>query len=171
MEIYRLIMRRIILLFLAMLSLSINQAYASSLPDTEASLGGVRLGMSMSDVEKIYGEPLSRKPEIGFTGSRLMVYPYGDSFHLYVWEGTPGRYASYINEIVSDKPNGLGTPMGIAVGIPRSSVEKIYGVGHPWSNEEYDAIYTTQHGMHIDINYKIVNGEEIVSLIHLRFEG
>ena len=145
-------------------------ARPAALPDSEASLGGVTLGANMSYVESIYGSPSDSKWTKDTFGNRVLQHKYGNGFYI-----LESRYGgkSYINELYSTANNGLGTPMGIAVGVSEDSVFGIYGEGKPVKTENgvRSYVYTTVHGMHVDLKTKKVNGEYRVSEIHMRFEG
>lgn len=65
--------------------------------------------------------------------------------------------------------NGLATPMGITVGIPKSTVDKLYGEG---SFVQGSYRYLTQEGKVIQIKYvDDANDVAVVKSIYIRYSA
>lgn len=156
------IMRIFVVLVIFLGAISVSEA--NPLPDSEASLGGITLGGSMEYVKGIYGSPSESTWVTDTFGNRVLSHRYGNGF--YILESLYGG-KSYINELLSDRRNGVATPMGITVGISKNTVLGVYGDSPYKHGGEYS--YTTVSGRKILISFKSVDGEEIVSRIHIRF--
>lgn len=161
-------MKNIMRIFIAFVILlgTMNVSEANPLPNSEASLGGITLGGSMAYVKGIYGSPSESTWVTDTFGNRVLSHRYGNGF--YILESLYGG-KSYINELISDRRNGVATPMGITVGISKNTVLGVYGDTPYKQDGEYD--YITVSGLRILIRFKNVDGEEVVSRIHIRFEG
>ena len=109
-------MKNIMRIFVAFVILlgTMNVSEANPLPNSEASLGGITLGGSMAYVKGIYGSPSESTWVTDTFGNRVLSHRYGNGF--YILESLYGG-KSYINELISDRRNGVATPMGITVGM------------------------------------------------------
>ncbi|WP_029542979.1 hypothetical protein [Selenomonas sp. AB3002] len=110
-------------LFLLVVSISAHCS-AASLPETEFMLGDIHIGADEEYVVGIYGPPTQRV--IGSQG-QLAYLMYGDAFRLDFYDGV-------VYSMVVSQANGIGTPSGIRVGIPMSSVFDKFGYGAIVSN-------------------------------------
>lgn len=115
------------------------------IPDSEASLGGITLGSPMSYVQSVYGAPNDRVPTKDYIHQDAFNNIYGNSFYVieYPKDGT-------VEELYVTTNNGLATPLGITVGVPKSTVDKLYGEG---SFVQGSYRYLTQEGKVIQIKY------------------
>lgn len=117
-------------IFLAICALLCGStAVASTIPDDQFALGGVKIGTSMEYVMSVYGNPLETNniahPEEDSLYKSLTYYRYGDKkFPLVLGTVTGSDAVRYIR---TDANNGWNPPSGITVGMKDSDVEKAYG--------------------------------------------
>ena len=131
-------------------------------PDSEASLGGITLGSTMSYVQSIYGAPTDRVPTKDYVRQDAFSNIYGNSFYVIEYPAD-----STVEELYVTANNGLATPMGIAVGVPKSTVDKLYGEG---SFVQGSYRYLTQDGKIIQIKYvDDANDVAVVKSIYIRY--
>lgn len=154
----------------AVMAFSLTTLLASSclavmtgpVPDSEASLGGITLGSSMSYVRSVYGAPTDRIPTKDFTHQDAFSNIYGNSFYVIEYPED-----NSVEELYVTANNGLATPMGIAVGVPKSTVDKLYGEGR-FVQGSYR--YLTQDGKMIQIKYvDDANDVAVVKSIYIRY--
>ena len=74
-----------------------------------------------------------------------VAYRYGQGFFI-----LENLYDYSIEEIVTTANNGISTPRGVTVGIPKATVDALYGEGYLW-NGVYR--YLTDQGKRIEIQY------------------
>lgn len=133
-------------------------------PDSEASLGGITLGSLMSYVRSIYGAPTDRVPTKDYIRQDAFSNIYGNSFYVIEYPKN-----SSVEELYVTANNGLATPMGITVGIPKSTVDKLYGEG---SFVQGSYRYLTQEGKVIQIKYvDDANDVAVVKSIYIRYSA
>ena len=137
-------------------------AIVGNVPDSEASLGGVTLGNSMSYVRSIYGAPTGQNRTKGHEKQDVMEYRYGKGFFI-----RESLYSYTIDEIITNANNGISTPMGVTVGVPKSTVDRLYGQGHIWDGAYR---YLTDRGKRIQIQYGAdANGVMVVKSIYVYY--
>lgn len=137
--------------------------YRGSVPATEATLGGIRLGSSVEYMYQVYGSPTERFWAKSYMNQRELFFRYGNGFYI-----LPGR--STIQELYTDRNNGIATPAGITVGVPKTTVEYLYGEAD-YMNSGRVRYYTTE-GKAIDITYGLdTNGILVVKKIHIHYTG
>ncbi|GAA6390191.1 hypothetical protein [Megasphaera sp.] len=137
---------------------------AGPLPVSEASLGGITLGSPMSYVKSIYGAPTER----GWVRARFtngtIANLYGKGFYIVEYPDKPKVLELYVNA-----HNGIATPMGIAVGVPKSTVDRLYG-SSTYSQGKY--YYYTRNAIAIMIVYgNDTNGVTVVKSIHIQYQS
>ena len=132
--------KKIAVMIFTLSMLAVGSCFAAmvgNVPDSEASLGGITLGNKMSYVRSIYGEP------------------------------TEQHRTKTIEEIVTTANNGISTPRGVTVGIPKATVDALYGEGYLW-NGVYR--YLTDQGKRIEIQYvPDAKGITIVKAIRISY--
>ena len=76
-------------------------------------------------------------------------------------------YDYRIEELFTNANNGIATPLGVTVGVPKSTVDTLYGEGRLW-NGVY--LYLTDQGKRIEIKYEPdAKGVLVVKAIHIRY--
>lgn len=134
------------------------------LPASEASLGGITLGSPMSYVYSIYGAPTDRYLTTGKFNTQAIGNLYGKGFYVIEYASQPS-----VLELYTDAHNGIATPMGIAVGVPKSTVNRLYGGGSYYKGGYY---YRTQNALDIQIKYgNDANGVTVVKSIYIHFQS
>lgn len=137
---------------------------AGPLPASEASLGGITLGSPMSYVHGIYGAPTDRYITMGKFNTQAIGNLYGKGFYVIEYASQPA-----VLELYTDANNGIATPMGITVGVPKSSVDRLYGGGSYYKGDYY---YRTQNALDIQIKYgHDANGVTVVKSIYIHFQS
>lgn len=131
-------------------------------PASEASLGGITLGSPMSYVRSVYGEPTETAWGKDRLNQDAKSYRYGKGFFI-----LERLYDNTVAELMTSANNGIATPMGITVGVPKSTVDQLYSGGREGNG--YTS-YMTQNGALIRITYgRDVNGILVVTSISMRF--
>ena len=131
-------------------------------PDSEASLGGITLGSPMSYVRSIYGAPTDRVPTKDYIRQDAFSNIYGNSFYVIEYPKN-----SSVEELYVTANNGIATPLGITVGVPKSTVDTLYGEGRLW-NGAY--LYLTDQGKRIEIKYEAdAKGVMVVKSMYIRY--
>ena len=137
-------------------------AMVGNVPDSEASLGGITLGNKMTYVRSIYGEPTEQKRSKTVLNENAILYRYGKGFFI-----LENLYNYTVEEILTNGNNGISTPMGVTVGVPKSTVDTLYGEGLLW-NGAY--LYLTDQGKRIEIKYEAdAKGVMVVKSIYIRY--
>ena len=137
---------------------------AGPLPVSEASLGGITLGSPMSYVYSIYGAPTDRYLTTGKFNTQAIGNLYGKGFYVIEYASQPS-----VLELYTDAHNGIATPMGIAVGVPKSTVDRLYGGGSYYKGGYY---YRTQNALDIQIkDGNDTNGVTVVKSIYIHFQS
>lgn len=137
---------------------------AGPLPASEASLGGITLGSPMSYVHSIYGAPTDQYLTTGKFNTPAVGNLYGKGFYVIEYANRPA-----VLELYTDAHNGIATPMGIAVGVPKSSVDRLYGSASYYKGDYY---YRTQNALDIQIRYgNDVNGVTVVKSINIQYQS
>ena len=116
-------MKKLFLLFVTAMLLSISSIAGATVPDSEFAIGGITLGANETYVRSIYGEPTRITSKNAHYGSDILHYKtlyYGASFEVTLCDGL-------VDYIKSTAHNGLTTPSGIGVGSKRSDVLAVYG--------------------------------------------
>ena len=148
---------------LSMMVVSSCLAYAfGPVPASEASLGGITLGSPISYVRSVYGEPTETAWGKDRLNQDAKSYRYGKGFFI-----LERLYDNTVAELMTSANNGIATPMGITVGVPKSTVDTLYSGGR--SGNGYTS-YMTQNGALIKITYgRDANGVLVVTSITMRF--
>ena len=104
--------------------------FAHSYPLSEAYIGGVGPNCTLGYVKSIYGEPKSKR-WFNTDGVRGVAYYYSPSYQVTGRTWTKNAIPEDEFPVVgyTVKANNLSTPSGITVGVPYSTVEKMYGPG------------------------------------------
>lgn len=131
---------------------------AHSYPLSEAYIGGVGPNCTMKYVQSIYGEPKSKK-WTATDGIRSVTYYYSPLYQV------TGR--TWANHAIPEdefpvvgytvKANNLTTPSGITVGVPYSTVAKMYGPGQRYVEKgrvKYIYSLPNQHEISFTVNKK-----------------
>lgn len=150
----------LLLAFCLLLIGSVSAATMGELPESEASLGGIGLNSTMGYVESVYGELFDSYWTTDYFNQDSYCYRYGKGFYIYTDNGK-------VEELFTNKSNGIATPMGITVGIPMQSVFNLWGYKEP-----YDGIYRYSAGLgpkEVEITTKKVKGQLLVKSILVRF--
>ena len=135
---------------------------AGPLPASEASLGGITLRSPMNYVKSIYGDPTDRYITTGKFNTPAVGNLYGKGFYVIEYANQPA-----VLELYTDANNGIATPMGITVGVPKSTVDKLYREG---SFVQGSYRYLTQEGKVIQIKYVTDdNDTPAVKSIYIRY--
>ena len=120
--------------------------------------------LRMSYVRSIYGAPTDRVPTKDYIRQDAFSNIYGNSFYVIEYPKN-----SSVEELYVTANNGLATPMGITVGIPKSTVDKLYGEG---SFVQGSYRYLTQEGKVIQIKYvDDANDVAVVKSIYIRYSA
>ena len=149
-------MKKITILF-TLLLLCLTFATSQAVPRSEATLGGITVGMNTSDVTNIYGEPAKISPLKAGNGlsDNAECWLYGDSFEIIFDKG--------IVVFVSTKANnGIATPSGLTVGSKMFDVRRYYGQtynDYPRDSYSYNgieyALYNVDYSaLAIEFGYK-----------------
>ena len=148
---------------LSMMVVGTRLAYTfGPVPASEASLGGITLGSPMSYVRSVYGEPTETAWGKDRLNQDAKSYRYGKGFFI-----LERLYDNTVAELMTSANNGIATPMGITVGVPKSTVDQLYSGGREGNG--YTS-YMTQNGALIRITYdRDVNGILVVTSISMRF--
>lgn len=148
---------------LSMMVVSTCLAYTfGSVPASEASLGGITLGSPISYVRSVYGDPTETAWGKDRLNQDAKSYRYGKGFFI-----LERLYDNTVAELMTSANNGIATPMGITVGVPKSTVDALYSGGR--SGNGYTS-YMTQNGALIKITYgRDANGVLVVTSITMRF--
>ena len=148
---------------LSMMGVGTCLAYTfGPVPASEASLGGITLGSPMSYVRSVYGEPTETAWGKDRLNQDAKSYRYGKGFFI-----LERLYDNTVAELMTSANNGIATPMGITVGVPKSTVDQLYSGGREGNG--YTS-YMTQNGALIRITYdRDVNGILVVTSISMRF--
>ena len=148
---------------LSMMVVSTCLAYTfGPVPASEASLGGITLGSPISYVRSIYGEPTEQRRAKTVLNENAILYRYGKGFFI-----LENLYNYTVEEILTNANNGISTPMGVTVGVPKSTVDTLYGEGRLW-NGAY--LYLTDQGKRIEIKYEAdAKGVMVVQSIYVRY--
>ena len=148
---------------LSMMVVSSCLAYTfGPVPASEASLGGITLGSPISYVRSVYGEPTETAWGKDRLNQDAKSYRYGKGFFI-----LERLYDNTVEELMTSANNGIATPMGITVGVPKSTVDTLYSGGR--SGNGYTS-YMTQNGALIKITYgRDANGVLVVTSIAMRF--
>ena len=148
---------------LSMMVVGTGLAYTfGPVPASEASLGGITLGSPMSYVRSVYGEPTETAWGKDRLNQDAKSYRYGKGFFI-----LERLYDNTVAELMTSANNGIATPMGITVGVPKSTVDQLYSGGREGNG--YTS-YMTQNGALIRITYdRDVNGILVVTSISMRF--
>ena len=157
--------KKIALMIFTLSMLAVGSCFAAmvgNVPDSEASLGGITLGNKMTYVRSIYGELTEQRRAKTVLNENAILYRYGKGFfileNLYNYTG---------EEILTNANNGISTPMGVTVGVPKSTVDTLYGEGRLW-NGAY--LYLTDQGKRIEIKYEAdAKGVMVVQSIYVRY--
>ena len=137
---------------------------AGPLPASEASLGGITLRSPMNYVKSIYGDPTDRYITTGKFNTPAVGNLYGKGFYVIEYANQPA-----VLELYTDANNGIATPMGITVGVPKSTVDRLYGSGTYWQGSY---LYRTQNYLEIQIKYgNDANGVTVVKSIYIHFQS
>jgi len=137
-------------------------AMVGNVPDSEASLGGITLGNKMTYVRSIYGELTEQRRAKTVLNENAILYRYGKGFFI-----LENLYNYTVEEILTNANNGISTPMGVTVGVPKSTVDTLYGEGRLW-NGAY--LYLTDQGKRIEIKYEAdAKGVMVVQSIYVRY--
>lgn len=158
-------LKKIAVMIFALAAMAVGSCFAAmvgNVPDSEASLGGITLGNKMSYVRSIYGEPTEQHLTKTVLNENGVAYRYGQGFFI-----LENLYDYSIEELVSNANNGIATPMGITVGVPKSTVDALYGEGNLWKGAYR---YLTDKGKRIEIEYGVdANGITIVKAIRISY--
>ena len=157
--------KKIAVMLFALSTLLMSTGFAAmvgKVPDSEASLGGITLGNTMSYVRSVYGEPTEPAWGKDRLNQDAKSYRYGKGFFI-----LERLYDNTVAELMTSANNGIATPMGITVGVPKSTVDQLYSGGREGNG--YTS-YMTQNGALIRITYdRDVNGILVVTSISMRF--
>lgn len=157
--------KKIAVMLFALSTLLMGTGFAAmvgKVPDSEASLGGITLGNTMSYVRSVYGEPTEQRRAKTVLNENAIVYRYGKGFVI-----LENLYDYRIEELFTNANNGIATPLGVTVGVPKSTVDTLYGEGRLW-NGVY--LYLTDQGKRIEIKYEPdAKGVLVVKAIHIRY--
>lgn len=157
--------KKIAVMIFTLSMLAVGSCFAAmvgNVPDSEASLGGITLGNKMSYVRSIYGEPTEQHRTKTVLNENGVAYRYGQGFFI-----LENLYDYSIEEIVTTANNGISTPRGVTVGIPKATVDALYGEGYLW-NGVYR--YLTDQGKRIEIQYvPDAKGITIVKAIRISY--
>ena len=157
--------KKIALMIFTLSMLAVGSCFAAmvgKVPDSEASLGGITLGNKMTYVRSIYGELTEQRRAKTVLNENAILYRYGKGFFI-----LENLYNYTVEEILTNANNGISTPMGITVGLPKSTVDTVYGEGRLW-NGAY--LYLTDQGKRIEIKYEAdAKGVMVVQSIYVRY--
>lgn len=157
--------KKIALMIFTLSMLVVGSSFAAmvgNVPDSEASLGGITLGNKMTYVRSIYGEPTEQRRAKTVLNENAILYRYGKGFFI-----LENLYNYTVEEILTNANNGISTPMGVTVGVPKSTVDTLYGEGRLW-NGAY--LYLTDQGKRIEIKYEAdAKGVMVVKSIYVRY--
>lgn len=158
-------LKKIVVMAFALFTMVAGSCFAAmvgEVPAGEASLGGITLGSPMSYVRSVYGEPTETAWGKDRLNQDAKSYRYGKGFFI-----LERLYDNTVEELMTSANNGIATPMGITVGVPKSTVDTLYSGGR--SGNGYTS-YMTQHGALIKITYgRDANGVLVVTSIAMRF--
>ena len=157
--------KKIALMIFTLSMLAVGSCFAAmvgNVPDSEASLGGITLGNKMTYVRSIYGELTEQRRAKTVLNENAILYRYGKGFFI-----LENLYNYTVEEILTNANNGFSTPMGVTVGVPKSTVDTLYGEGRLW-NGAY--LYLTDQGKRIEIKYEAdAKGVMVVQSIYVRY--
>ncbi|MBS6256651.1 hypothetical protein [Megasphaera massiliensis] len=157
--------KKIALMIFTLSMLAVGSCFAAmvgNVPDSEASLGGITLGNKMTYVRSIYGELTEQRRAKTVLNENAILYRYGKGFFI-----LENLYNYTVEEILTNANNGISTPMGVTVGVPKSTVDTLYGEGRLW-NGAY--LYLTDQGKRIEIKYEAdAKGVMVVQSIYVRY--
>ena len=157
--------KKIALMIFTLSMLAVGSCFAAmvgKVPDSEASLGGITLGNKMTYVRSIYGELTEQRRAKTVLNENAILYRYGKGFFI-----LENLYNYTVEEILTNANNGISTPMGVTVGVPKSTVDTLYGEGRLW-NGAY--LYLTDQGKRIEIKYEAdAKGVMVVQSIYVRY--
>lgn len=157
--------KKIALMIFSLSMLAVGSCFAAmvgNVPDSEASLGGITLGNKMTYVRSIYGELTEQRRAKTVLNENAILYRYGKGFFI-----LENLYNYTVEEILTNANNGISTPMGVTVGVPKSTVDTLYGEGRLW-NGAY--LYLTDQGKRIEIKYEAdAKGVMVVQSIYVRY--
>ncbi|MCQ5211221.1 MAG: hypothetical protein UCI88_00305 [Megasphaera massiliensis] len=137
---------------------------AGPLPASEASLGGITLRSPMSYVRSIYGSPAERYMTKNRFNTKAVANRYGKGFYVIEYADKAAVEELYVNA-----HNGIATPMGVAVGVPKSTVDRLYG-SSTYSQGKY--YYYTRNAIAIMIVYgNDTNGVTVVKSINIQYQS
>lgn len=158
-------LKKIVVMAFALFTMVAGSCFAAmvgDVPASEASLGGITLGSPMSYVRSVYGAPSESAWGKDRLNQYAVSYRYGKGFFI-----LEKLYNNTVGELMTNANNGIATPMGITVGVPKSTVDKLYSGGR--SGNGYTQ-YLTQNGALIKITYgRDANGVLVVTSITMRF--
>ena len=157
--------KKIALMIFTLSMLAVGSCFAAmvgNVPDSEASLGGITLGNKMTYVRSIYGELTEQRRAKTVLNENAILYRYGKGFFI-----LENLYNYTVEEILTNANNGISTPMGVTVGVPKSTVDTLYGEGRLW-NGAY--LYLTDQGKRIENKYEAdAKGVMVVQSIYVRY--
>lgn len=119
---------------------------SATIPASQLEIGGIKCGATISDVERICGQPL-RVEKKNKPGVEKVKYEYRD-FEV---EFINGR----VQEIEVDEESNLKTAAGIGVGSTLAELERAYGKADLIHKDKY--IYYV-NGEDLKLAFKIKNG-------------
>lgn len=98
----------------------------ATLPDSEMSLGGLTLGMSLEAVQDHYGAP-----DKIISKNNSLTYNYGGTVEIFFKKNPYNNNPNVeLESIKATANNGFSTPSGLRVGMTYTEVVNIYGK-HP----------------------------------------
>lgn len=157
--------KKIALMIFTLSMLAVGSCFAAmvgNVPDSEASLGGITLGNKMTYVRSIYGELTEQRRAKTVLNENAILYRYGKGFFI-----LENLYNYTVEEILTNANNGISTPMGVTVGVPKSTVDTLYGEGRLWNGA---SLYLTDQGKRIEIKYEAdAKGVMVVQSIYVRY--
>ena len=160
-------LKKVFFMLLGLMLLVSGSCFAArtgNVPATEGSLGGITLGCDMSYVESIYGNPSERYWTKDHIHEDAIANRYGKGFYI-----LQSSYNMKVDEVYVNANNGIATPAGVTVGVPKTTVDSLYGSGSYWKGSY---MYWTTAGKVIEITYgRNSDGITVVKSIRVRYQG
>ena len=131
-------MKRILYaLFLCALLLPVHLCAATELPDEDMALGGIRIGMTIEEVEELCGEPADFLDRMEGRYA-VRIYDYGDTFRVKFRQSEGEDYTvnmvflgvNDVNDYIyapSEEAKSFETPRGIRLDSTKEDLEAAYG--------------------------------------------
>ena len=130
---------RLVAVMVVLLSMISSVCWAA-IPRSELAVGGVTIGASINDVQRIYGAPTKSKYEdFSMWGgqTRFYTYYYGNGSYSVTTTNGLG-----VVGVTTTANNGIGTPAGIKVGMSSGRLAMVYGeVNYIWDDNNGDKVF------------------------------